>query len=63
MPAPHTQTLILINETCRHIARGALAIEELGKRFDRTQAALSRAQQIVSASKELLEVPLLPTKP
>jgi len=53
MPGPQTETLILINETCRHIAHGVLAIEELGKRYERTRAALEKAQQIISASKEL----------
>jgi hypothetical protein len=57
MPAPQTETLILIEETCRHIAHGVLAIEKLGKRYDRTCAALSKAQTIISASKELLEPP------
>jgi hypothetical protein len=55
MPGPRTETLVLINETCRHIARGVLAIEELGKRYDRTRAALEKAQQIISASKELVD--------
>jgi hypothetical protein len=58
MSGPHTETLILIEETCRHIAHGVLAIEELAKRYDRTCAALSKAQTIISASKELLEPPL-----
>jgi len=53
MAGPQTETLILINETCRHIAHGVLAIEELGKRYERTRAALEKAQQIISASKEL----------
>ena len=54
MPGPHTETLILINETCRQIAHGALAIEELGKRYDRTRAALEKAQQIIAASEKLM---------
>jgi len=60
MPGPYTETLILIEETCRHIAHGVLAIEELGKRYDRTRAALDRAQQIMSASKDLMTPPPLP---
>ena len=62
MPSPYTDTLILIEETCRHIAHGVLAIEELGKRYDRTRAALDRAQQIMSASKVLMTPPLLPAQ-
>jgi hypothetical protein len=57
MPGPHTETLILIEETCRHIAHGVLAIEELGKRYDRTRAALDKARQIISGSKELVTPP------
>jgi hypothetical protein len=57
MPGPYAANLILIEEACRHIARGALAIEELGKRYDRTRAALDKAQQIISASKELMVPP------
>jgi hypothetical protein len=60
MSGPYTETLILIEETCRHIAHGVLAIEELGKRYDRTRAALDRAQQIMSASKDLMTPPPLP---
>jgi hypothetical protein len=52
MPGPYAANLILIEETCRQIARGVLAIEELGKRYDRTRAALDKAQQIMSALKE-----------
>lgn len=62
MPGPYKETLILIEETCRHIAHGVLAIEELGKRYDRTRAALDRAQQIMSASKELMTPPPLPAQ-
>ena len=60
MPGPYAANLTLIEETCRQIARGALAIEELGKRYDRTRAALDKAQQIISGSKELLAAPSLP---
>jgi hypothetical protein len=60
MPAPYKETLILFEETCRHIAHGVLAIEELGKRYDRTRAALDRAQQIMSASRELRTPPPVP---
>ena len=60
MPGPYTETLILIEETRRHIAHGVLAIEELGKRYDRTRAALDRAQQIMSSSKDLMTPPALP---
>ncbi len=62
MPVPYKETLILIEETCRHIAHGVLAIEELGKRYDRTRAALDRAQQIMSASKELMTPPPVPAQ-
>ena len=62
MPSPYTDTLILIEETCRHIAHGVLAIEELGKRYDRTRAALDRAQEIMSASKVLMTTPPLPAQ-
>ena len=60
MPGSYTETLILIEETCRHIAHGVLAIEELGKRYDRTRAALDRAQHIMSSSKDLMTPPPLP---
>jgi hypothetical protein len=62
MPGPYAANLTLIEETCRQIARGALAIEELGKRYDRTRAALEKAQQIMSTSKELMAPPPVPLR-
>jgi hypothetical protein len=63
MPGPYAANLILIEETARQIARSVIAIEELGKRYDRTRAALEKAQQIMSASTELLAPPQSPGSP